>query len=801
MRRRTGLISWRLGSAEAIYDFDNFPPSGYILIKIKRVRMRNGMLSDSRPISVGRNVLRKEAREKLTGQAKYVDDITYPGMLYGKTIRSTIAHGLIKHIEFDPAFDWSRIVVADYRDIPGRNVVVLIQEDQPLLAEQRVKHKEEPILLLAAEDKELLEEAAQHIRIEYEELPAIFSMEESLTGRPLLYGQDNVFKHILITKGDVDAGLAQADVIIEGTYRTGPQEQLYIEPQGMIAIPGEDGSIIAEGSTQCPYYVHRALKVLFGLPDEKVIVRQTVCGGGFGGKEEYPDMLAGHAAVLARKAGRPVKMVYDRREDLAATTKRHPALIKHQTGVTNDGRLVAMVIEVLMDGGAYCTLSPVVLSRAAIHAAGPYRCPNVRIEARVVATNHPPYGAFRGFGVPQVCFAVEMQMEKIAATLGLDPVTIRRRNLLRPGDETATGQKLTYSVATEQVLDTVIAQSKYHQLRRQYANQTGTKRRGIGLSFFYHGAGFTGSGELNMRSGAAVEVLSDGSAKIITGTTEIGQGTRTIFCQIVADELGLPYERVVMEEPDTSRVPDSGPTVASRTCMIIGGVLQRAAREVKRLLSEFVAETRDVAATTVTLHNGAFTCDGVPMMSWTEAARAYIERHGALRVFKRYEPPPGVQWDEKSYRGDAYAAYAFAADVAEVEVDMETFEIAVLKVTNVSDVGRAIHPLLAEGQIEGGTVQGVGYATMEDVVMENGRMVNDRLTNYLIPTSVDAPEIEVALIESEYPYGPFGAKGIGELPMDGAAPAIASAIFQATGWLVTELPITPERLQRMMEGE
>jgi CO/xanthine dehydrogenase Mo-binding subunit len=746
--------------------------------------------------SVGKSVPRKEGREKLTGQAKYVDDLAYPGMLYGKTIRSTVAHALIKKIEFDPAFDWTRVLIADYRDIPGKNIVALIVDDQPLLVENRVRHIEEPIRLLAAADRELLEEAAKHVRIEYEELPAIFSMEESLDRKQVLYGEDNVFKHISITKGDVEKGLAEADVVVEGTYREGPQEQLYIEPQGMIAIPNEDGSITVDGSMQCPHYVHRALKVLFDLPDEKVIVRQTVTGGGFGGKEEYPNMIAGHAAVLARKAGRPVKIIYDRGEDLAVTPKRHPAIIKHRTGLTRDGRLVAMDIAILMDGGAYCTLSPVVLSRGAIHAAGPYRCPNVRVEANVVATNNPPYGAFRGFGVPQACFAVELHMDKIADALGLDPLTVRQINMLRQGDETATGQKLTYSIGTAEVLSTAIAKSNYERLYHQYKKQTGAKRRGIGLSFFFHGAGFTGSGELNMRSGATVELLADGSAKIITGSTEIGQGTRTIFCQIVADELGLPYDQVVMEEPDTSRVPDSGPTVASRTCMIIGGVLQKAAAELQQTLTQFVAESLGLTASV--LDNRNFICDGAPVMSLAEAARAYIERHGPLRVFKRYDPPPGIQWDDATYHGDAYAAYAFAADVAQVEVDMETYEISVLKITNVSDVGRAIHPILAEGQIEGGTLQGVGYATIEGVVMKNGRMVNDRLTNYLIPTSVDAPEIETILVESEYPFGPFGAKGIGELPMDGAAPAIASAIYNATGVMVTELPITPERLQHVM---
>jgi CO/xanthine dehydrogenase Mo-binding subunit len=757
-------------------------------------------ISDHELVSVGKSVQRKEGREKLTGQAKYVDDITYPGMLYGKTIRSAVASALIKSVEFDPAFDWTQVVVADYRDIPGKNVVALIQEDQPLLVEREVRHVEEPILLLAAGDKEILEEAVKRVRIEYEELAAIFSIEESLAHKRILYGEDNVFKRILINKGDVEAGFAQADIIIEETYRVGPQEQLYIEPQGVIALPGEDGSIIAEGSMQCPYYVHRALKVLFDLPDEKVIVRQTVTGGGFGGKEEYPNIVAGHAAVLAGKTGKPVKMIYDRQEDLAATTKRHPAIIKHRTGVMQDGRLVAMDVDVIMDGGAYCTLSPVVLSRGAIHAAGPYHCPNIRIAAKAVATNNPPYGAFRGFGVPQVCFGVELHLDKIAAALGLDPLTIRRTNMLRQGDETATGQKLTYGIGSEEVLHTAVARSNYEPLYREYKHQTGTKRRGIGLSFFYHGAGFTGSGELNMRSGAAIELLSDGSAQIITGTTEIGQGTRTIFCQIVADELGLPYERVWMEEPDTSRVPDSGPTVASRTCMIIGGVLQRAAGELKHTLGQFVADSFGLNGVAMKFENGRFICDDLPVMSLVDAARAYLERRGPLRVFERYDPPPEMQWDELSYRGHAYAAYAFAADVAEVEVDMETYEITVRKMTTVADVGRAIHPILAEGQIEGGTVQGIGYATIEEVAMKNGRMMNDRLTNYLIPTSVDAPEIETILIESEYPYGPFGAKGIGELPMDGAAPAVASAIYHATGITVTELPVTPERLQQAAES-
>lgn len=749
--------------------------------------------------SVGRNVLRKEGREKLTGEAKYVDDLSYPGMLYGKTIRSTIPHGVIEKIEFDPAFDWTGITIADFQDIPGKNVVALIHDDQPLLVEREVRHAEEPILLLAANDREMVEEAAKHVLIEYKELPGVLSMHEALKGEIKLHGEDNIYKRVVISKGDAEKGFAEADVIVEGAYQVGPQEQLYIEPQGMIALPGDDGSIIVEGSMQCPYYVHRALKHLFGLPDEKVIVRQTVTGGGFGGKEEYPNMIAGHAALLACKSGKPVKIIYDRMEDLAATPKRHPAVIRHRSGVSKDGRLVAMAIDILMDGGAYCTLSPVVLSRAAIHATGPYRCPNVQIEAKVVATNNIPYGAFRGFGVPQVCFAAELQMDKIAATLGLEPLTIRQSNMLRLGDETATGQKLLHSAATEEVLNIAVSKSDYVRRYREYQCQIGTKRRGIGLSFFFHGAGFTGSGESLMNSEAGVEILSDGSARILTSSTEIGQGTQTIFCQIVSDELGIDYEQVVMEEPDTSLVPDSGPTVASRTCMIMGRVVQQAARELKDTLTKFVAGQLGVATSGVETNEGAFIVDGAPVMLWAEAARTYLELHGPLKISKRYESPPEIHWDDASYRGDAYPAYAFAADVAEVEVDMETCEISVLRITNASDVGRAIHPILAQGQIEGGTVQALGYATIEEVVMQSGRVVNNRLTNYLIPTSLDAPEIETFLVESEYPHGPFGAKGIGELPMDGAAPAIASAIWNATGVMVTELPITADRLLEAIE--
>src|SRR6267378_8286113 len=372
---------------------------------------------------IGKSVPRKEGRKKVTGQALYVDDISFPGMLHGATVRSSVPRGRIKNISFEGDIPWDEFTIVTTKDIRdlklGENYVALILNDQPYLAGEIVNHPEEPIVLLAHSDKYLLEEARRHVHIEYEELPAIFSLQDSLAQKEIIWGDDNVFKKFLVDKGNVDDVWAKADFIVEGEYETGAQEQLYIENNGAIAIANAADGLTVWGSMQCPYYVHKALIKLFGLPEEKIRVIQTETGGGFGGKEEYPSMIAGHAALLAWKSGKPVKLIYDRAEDMAATTKRHPAKIRHRTAVARDGRLLGMEIDFTIDGGAYTTLSPVVLSRGTIHAPGPYSCPNVRIRSRAVATNAPPHGAFRGFGAPQSIFALERQLDKVAHAIGL----------------------------------------------------------------------------------------------------------------------------------------------------------------------------------------------------------------------------------------------------------------------------------------------------------------------------------------------------------------------------------------------
>jgi CO/xanthine dehydrogenase Mo-binding subunit len=732
---------------------------------------------------VGRSVPRKEGRAKVTGQARYVDDLTLPGMLHAVTVRSPVARGIIRRIEYGPGIPWDDITIVTAADIPGSNIVALIASDQPYLAADRVNHPEEPVLLLAHADKVLLEEARRQVTIHIDPLPAVFTIEDSLAAREVIWGTDNIFKAYSVGQGDVDAAWPHAAAIVEGEYETGSQEQLYIEPNGMLAVAGTAG-VTVWGSMQCPYYVHTALAGLFGLAPERIRVVQVETGGGFGGKEEYPSIIAGHAALLAWKSGRPVKLIYDRAEDMVATTKRHPSKTRHRTAIDANGKLLAMDIDFTIDGGAYCTLSSVVLSRGTIHAPGPYFCPNIRVRGRAVATNAPPHGAFRGFGAPQSIFAVEAHMNLVAEAAGLAPDEFRRRNFIKPGEMSAVGQVIRDPVDMPAILDRALKVSDYHAKWKRFAKENaGAKiRRGIGFASFMHGAGFTGSGEDHLASLVAVEGTPSGAVRVLAASTEIGQGTNTIFSQIVADALGIDVDGVEVAQPDTAAVPNSGPTVASRTCMVVGKLIESAALGLKATLSA-----------------AGRLPGGYSSAEFHEACAAYVAQNGSLRATAQYSPREGARWDDDLYRGDAYGAYAWAVYVAEVSVDMTTFEIRVEDFVALQEVGKVLNPLLATGQIEGGVAQAIGWATSEDVVWREGRMANAQMTNYIMPTSMDLPPIRVFFEEVPYPNGPAGAKGIGELPMDGGAPAIANAVSQAVGVHVHRVPITPERLMELCE--
>ena len=754
------------------------------------------MNSHPKPMTfVGKPIPRKEGRKKVTGAALYVDDLKFDGVLHGVTVRSSMPRGRIKNISFEGAIPWDEFTVVTAKDIPGENYVALILNDQPYLADETVNHPEEPIVLLAHHDKYLLEEARRHVRIEYEEMPAVFSLEDSLAQREIVWGEDNVFKKFLVNKGNVDDAWARADFIVEGEYETGAQEQLYIETNGAIAIANPDDGVTVWGSMQCPYYVHKALIKLFALPEEKIRVIQTETGGGFGGKEEYPSLISGHAALLAWKSGKPVKMIYDRAEDMVATTKRHPSRTRHKTAVTKEGKLLAMEIDFVIDGGAYCTLSPVVLSRGTIHAAGPYSCPNVRINSRAVATNMPPHGAFRGFGAPQSIFALERHLDKVAKTIALSPEEFRRRNFIKTGETTATNQVIREKIDLEGLMNRAFEVTDYHAKRERFAEENGThasaeqhaggvrRQKGIGFATFMHGAGFTGSGEVYLQSVVGAEATANGHVKILAASTEIGQGTNTIFAQIASETLGIDYDLIEVVQPDTAHVPNSGPTVASRTAMIVGKLVESAVLGLKQ-----------------TLVGSGLLRDQFTQTEFQKACSAYIAKFGKLQSTSQYQPPPGVRWDDEKYEGDAYGAFAWAVYVAEVSYDPLTYEAHVDDFVAVQEVGRVINPTLAAGQIEGGVAQAIGYTLYENVVWQDGRMANGQMTNYIMPTAADLPPIRVYFEENPYAFGPGGAKGIGELPMDGPAPAILNAIENATSRSFNRIPLMPELISQTMNA-
>ena len=727
---------------------------------------------------VGTAVPRKEGREKVTGKALYVDDMFLPNMLHGATVRSQIPRGRIKKITFNPGVAWNEFVIVSAKDIPGKNCIALIGDDQPCLASEFVNHPEEPILLLAHPDRHALWKAVEAVSIEYDPLPAIFTIEESERCSEIVWGTDNIFKTYRIEKGDVDQVWSKAAYIVEGEYSTGAQEQLYIENNGMIAAYEAQQGVTVWGSLQCPYYVHKALMALCRLPAEKVRVVQMETGGAFGGKEDYPSMIAGHAALLAIKSGRPVKIVYDRAEDMAATTKRHPSRTRHRTAVSRDGKILGGEIEFTIDGGAYATLSSVVLSRGAIHAGGPYYWPNVRIRAKAVATNAPPHGAFRGFGAPQSLFAMERHMDRIAQVVGLSPIEIRRRNFLKPGQTTTTEQTVREPIDLAKLLDRALSLSEYHSKKERFSieNQAGiTKKKGMGIAAFLHGAGFTGSGERYLSSVVGVEGCADGRVRVLVSSTEFGQGTKTVLCQIAAEALGLRYEDVTIAQPDTTEVPNSGPTVASRTVMVVGKLVESAARGIQQ-----------------TLTLAGVLGESYSANEFRAACRNYVATRGQLRSWAQYEPPPDIFWDDEKYRGEAYAAYSWAVYVAEVAVDLTTYSVSVNDFVALQEVGRVLHPVLAIGQIVGGVAQGIGFALFEKVIWQDGRMQNSQMTNYIMPTSSDLPPIRVFFEELGNVHGAFGAKGIGELPMDGPAPAILNAIEDALGIGFDSIPLLPE---------
>jgi CO/xanthine dehydrogenase Mo-binding subunit len=756
---------------------------------------------------IGKGVQRLDAADKVSGKAAYADDLHVPGAWHGFVVRSPVSHGRLKGLTFDPAFDWNQVVVVTPEDIPGNNIVDMIGRDMPFIAHDEIQYLGEPLALIAAPSRQLARAAGSHVHADIDEQPPLLTLQDMVAQ----YKADRTQLHEMaaqtIRKGDVAAELQQADMIIEREYSAGHQEQLYIEPQGMVAVPESDGTLFIHGSMQCPYYINPELCETLDLPPEKLRVKQSAVGGAFGGKEEFPTLMAGYCALLALKAKRPVKIIYDRNQDILYTTKRHPSWSRYRVGLNRDGSIHAVQAEFLLDGGAYTTLSPVVMYRGILHTAMGYRCDHVAIDGHVYRTNTFPNGAFRGFGAPQALWAWESLIDELAEACGMTPDAFRLKNCLHTGDSTPTGGILRDSVGSPAVLEQSLAKADFATklTRCSHGAPDQPVWYGIGCSFFAHGAGFTGDGEARIKAKVALDLEPDDFGKPIVNvrvsSTEMGQGTCTILPQVAADALRIPLEHVRFPLPDTFKVPDSGPTVASRTAMVVGSTLFSCGEKMRAQLEQAVSEQL-LDGEPVQLHDDAFhaTVSG-RRIPFAEAAQDYIAHHGSLRVYDEFKLPSYIQWDQTTFKGDAYPAYSWGCNIAELEVDTLTCEIRVKRITAVYDIGRVLNPVLAKGQIEGGLVQALGYALMEKMEIKNGKYDADRMQTYVIPTALDVPEMDLDFVEFPYTHAHPGAKGVGEIPMDGLAPAIANALYAASGVRIRDLTITPEKLFTALQSK
>lgn len=752
---------------------------------------------------VGTPVLRPDAEAKVRGEARYADDLAFAGMVHVKAVRSERPHARIRELDLAEVEATPGVLgTVTAADVPGENIVPVIYRDMPLLAPDVVRYVGEPIALVAAETREAAEAAAARARVDYEDLPAVFDPREALApgapriASPAAADAGNAFNHMVIRNGDVGKGFADADVIVEGEYEVGYQEHAYLEPQGVIAVP-EDGGMTVYGTLQCPFYVQNAVANVLGLPLAKVRIVQTATGGGFGGKEDVPSHLAALAAVVAWKLRRPAKLVLDRAEDIATTSKRHPGTIHYRTGAKRDGTLTAVEVEFYYNAGAYQTLSSAVLWRGLVHAAGPYRVPHVRVDAYSVATNTVPCGAFRGFGSPQVIFAHESQMDELARRLGMDPLALREKNALREGDATSSGQVLTESVGLGACIARARELSRWEERGAEVAafnRRERFRRRGLGVSTVMYGVGMGAKAPLLDKAGAYLKIEADGSVSLAVGTTEMGQGAITVLSQIAADGLGLPVELVQVAPVDSSRVPDSGPTVASRTTTVQGMAVLDAATKLRARIEDAVREM--FRCPSFTLEGRLFCIPGEPPreVDIAEVARWMWAHNWEMGATGWAEGRP-VDWDPTTGLGNAYFVYAFACHVALVEVDLLTGEAHVERFWAVHDSGRIVNPATARGQVVGGIAQGIGYALTEELAARDGRILSPSFTAYHIPTSLDVPaEVAVEFVEAPYSGGPFGAKGLGEVPLMASHAAVANAVSAAAGSRLRVYPAIPERV-------
>lgn len=740
----------------------------------------------TRSAVIGTSIERRGARGRLRGRARFAADMDIQDAAAAMVLRSDRPHALAREIDPSPARSVPGCLgVFTWQDIPGRNRFGIISKDQELLVEHKVRCVGDPVALVVAETEDAAQRALDKIRVVYEDLPAVFDPEEALSpGAPAIHEKGNLLGRRVVQRGSPDEAFKHSDVIVERSYTTTFVEHAYLEPDAGVAYVDEQGVLVVHASTQNPHYDQKDVADLLGLAEDRVRVIQMATGGGFGSKLDLNVQgFVGLAAYLLR---RPVRMVYSREEAFLATAKRHPLKIRYRSGANRDGRLTAADVRIIGDTGAYASYGLAVLSRSAVHAVGPYDVPNVHVESIFAYTNNPMAGAMRGFGVPQLAFAHESQMDLLAAELGLSPLEIRRRNALRIGSLTATGQHLNASVGISATLDAV---APHWEGARVTNKQTRPfVRRGVGIASMLYGIGNTG---MRNPSSAQVELGREGSVTLYTGAADIGQGSSTVLVQIAAEELGLHPDAIRSVVADTAHTTSAGATSASRQTYISGNAVLEAAGKLRELILTQAAMMLKADRGELDLHDAwvSLRSDPSKAVSFADVA-VRASRTGLPLKWQGFFDPDTTPLDPETGAGKPYATYAYASHVAEVEVDTLTGEVQVLRVTAAHDVGKAIHPEAVRGQIYSGVAMGLGMALMEEY--HPGQ--TESLKDYHIATCADMPEITALIVEDPEPTGPFGAKGVGEPALIPTAPAIANAVADALGTRIYDLPLNLERV-------
>ena len=750
---------------------------------------------------VNHPISRIDATTKVTGRAKFADDLAFDRMLYGRVLRAKYPHAKILELDTRKAEEAPGVAaVITYADIPGAQAIGPVRPDMPIFVSTRTMYLGDAIAMVVAETPEIANRALDLIRVEYEELPTIFDVEEAVSEGALQLHKDypgNIVNHYPLRKGNVEDGFKASDVILERTYTTQLIEHAYIEPEAAIAVPGaSDGTVTVYGSIQNPFTARRHVAQVLGVSLNRVRIIQCAMGGSFGGKDDVVSAICARAAVAALKTGRPVKIVYTREESLIESYKRHPYVMKYKVGATRDGRLVAMEIYILADAGPYSSMTPFVTWRSVVQATGPYEVPNVKTDVYGVYTNNTYAGAMRGFGSPQIIFAQESLMDELAEELGMDPLEFRLANAFRQGSVTASGQVLDeHTVSLRNVIKEATEAIGYSEKRKAYEKNKAAKGkvRGVGFAASYRGVSLGAEGV--DAAGALVSVQPDGSVYLHSGLAENGQGLKTIFSQIAAEELGCRFQDIVFMDTDTSVIPDSGATVASRSTTMGGAAVRDAAKKVKEVLLGVASRLLDAPHEEITAAGGKMYVNEDPArcVDFKDVARAAYGMGQLMAALGWYQAPK-VSWDEKTGQGKAYFTYVYGCQAAEVEVDCDTGQVKVLKVVAAHDVGRAINPATVEGQIYGGVTMGMGYGILEEVELQDGVTKTQNFDEYLIPTSMDVPEIVPIVVENPDSYGPYGAKTIGEPTCELLAPAIANAVHNACGKRIRKLPLDLERV-------